>query len=102
MVVMTTLMPFLLAGVLSLVIARISGCRSTRNLQFDVFCDNRCAAGVVYAVITFSPAPATPTLINSSLSGDWSGGCHSKPALRIICASSSMKVSEILVYSRSI
>ena len=39
MVVVATLMPFLtIAGVLSLVIARISGCRSTLKLQFDVFC----------------------------------------------------------------
>ena len=76
MVVVTTLMPFLLARVLSLVIARISGCRSTLKLQFDVFYDNRCAAGVIYAVITFFPASATPTLIGSSISSDWIGGCH--------------------------
>ena len=97
MVVVATLMPFLLAGVLSLVILRISGCRPTLKLQFNVFYDNRCAAGVIYAVITFFPAPATPTLINSSLSGDWNGGCHSKGRLGIICTSSSIKVSEILV-----
>ena len=97
MVVVATSMPFLLAGVLSLVIARISGCRSTLKLQFDVFYDNRCAAGVIYAVITFFPAPATPTLINSSLSGDWNGEYHSKAGFGIICASSSIKVSEILV-----
>ena len=55
MVVVATSMPFLLAGVLSLLIARISGCRSTLKLQFDIFCrvyDNRCVAGVIYVVIS--------------------------------------------------
>ena len=55
MVVVATSMPFLLGGVLSLVIARISGCRSTLKLQFDVFAgfyDNRCVAGVIYVVIS--------------------------------------------------
>ena len=38
MVVVAISMLFLLAGVLSLVIARILGCSSTLKQKFDVFC----------------------------------------------------------------
>ena len=46
MLVVTTSMPFLFAGVLFLVIARISACRSTLKLQFDVFLQDFTTIGV--------------------------------------------------------